>query len=412
MTETPHILLVDDDSALLQALPQTLHLRIAGINIDTCNEAKCALEQISHNDYDAIISDIKMPGMDGLELLRQIKKVRSATPTILITGHGEHDLAIQALRGGAYDYIQKPIDRDTFVASLQRAIQTYQLHRQVVTQQIALAQHANMLEYQVQKRTSELSEANQTKEKLFSIVAHEIKQPLSNLKGMAQLLQQQVDRQVPAESLVQGLQEIEHALERTELLVQDLLDTSLIETNLFVLHCQRQDLVALCQRILQEYTAGTAGPRLMSEVKGRPLMAEVDESRLCQVLLNLLGNARKYSPQGSTIIVRVQQLGYQAIISIQDEGPGIVVEEQEKIFEQFYRVPGIEPQAGIKPGVGLGLYISRKIIERHGGHIAVESRPGAGSTFAIYLPIAIDETTTDIIPGAEPHTAAVWTLIH
>ena len=157
---TPYILLVDDDAALLQALPQALHLRIDDIKIDTSDSAWAAVKLIEENDYDAIVSDIKMPGMDGLALLAKIQELRPNTPTLLITGHGEHDLAVQALRGGAYDFIQKPIDRDYLVAALQRAVQTRQLRRKVYEQQLALELHAKSLERMVQKRTSELVEAN------------------------------------------------------------------------------------------------------------------------------------------------------------------------------------------------------------------------------------------------------------
>src|SRR6266478_1169392 len=131
MSNAPQILIVDDDTALLQALPRMISLRIVGVGVDTSESAQAALEQIQEHDYDVIVSDIKMPGMDGLELLAKIQELRPDTPTLLITGHGEHNLAIRALRGGAYDYIQKPIDRDDFVASLHRAIQTRQLRRQV-----------------------------------------------------------------------------------------------------------------------------------------------------------------------------------------------------------------------------------------------------------------------------------------
>ena len=117
------ILLVDDDAALLDALPEALRLRMDGIRIDVSDSAVGALERIRETDYDAIVSDIKMPGMDGLALLHEIRDLRPATPTLMITGHGERDLAVQALRGGAYDFVQKPIDRDYFVASLERAIQ-------------------------------------------------------------------------------------------------------------------------------------------------------------------------------------------------------------------------------------------------------------------------------------------------
>jgi DNA-binding NtrC family response regulator len=142
MHNTPQILLVDDDAALLQALPQALSLRVNTIHVDTCDSAFEALEQIQNHDYDAIVSDIKMPGMDGLALLEKIQELRPETPTLLITGHGEHNLAIQALRGGAYDFIQKPIDREYVVVALERAIQTHQLRRQVKEHQRALELHA------------------------------------------------------------------------------------------------------------------------------------------------------------------------------------------------------------------------------------------------------------------------------
>ncbi len=155
---TARVLVVDDDLALLEALPETLRLRMPDVAVETCDSAAAALERIVATDYDAIVTDIKMPGMDGLALLAQIRVLRPDTPTLFITGHGEHDLAVQSLRGGAYDYVQKPVDRDYFVATLGRAIQVRQLHRQVTTQQQALERHAQELETVVAVRTRELRE--------------------------------------------------------------------------------------------------------------------------------------------------------------------------------------------------------------------------------------------------------------
>src|SRR6266700_3911766 len=183
MNNMPQILLVDDDVALLQALPQALSLKMDNVQVDTCDSAFEALEQIQEHEYDAIVSDIKMPGMDGLALLEKIQELQPETPTLLITGHGDHDLAIQALRGGAYDFIQKPIDRDYLVAALQRAIQTHQLRCQVLEQQLALELHARSLERMVQKRTSELVEANAMKDTFLSMVSHELRTPLTSLKA-------------------------------------------------------------------------------------------------------------------------------------------------------------------------------------------------------------------------------------
>ena len=141
------VLIVDDDPALLEALPQTLRLRMDGVVIDTSSSAADALERLEATEYDAIVTDIKMPGMDGLALLSEIKSRSPKTPTLLITGHGEHDLAVQALRGGAYDFVAKPIDRDYFVASLERAIDMRRLDRQVEEQKLALERHARVLEH-------------------------------------------------------------------------------------------------------------------------------------------------------------------------------------------------------------------------------------------------------------------------
>src|SRR5260370_15110121 len=157
MVDKSHILIVDDDPALLQALPHTLALRISGVQADTSASAQGALELIQAHDYDAIVTDIKMPGMDGLALLTQIQALRPETPTPLITGHGEHQLAIQALRGGAYDYLQKPLDRDDVVAAVQRALQTHQLRCQVKALLLSLELHAASLQRLVHKRTLHLA---------------------------------------------------------------------------------------------------------------------------------------------------------------------------------------------------------------------------------------------------------------
>ncbi|GCE47179.1 signal transduction histidine kinase [Thermosporothrix hazakensis] len=410
---TPHILIVDDDVALLQALPQTLQLRLKDVQVETSDTADKALELIQKYDYDAIISDIKMPGMDGLELLSKIQELRPDTPTLLITGHGEYDLAIRALRGGAYDYILKPIDRDAFVAALQRAIQAHQLRRQVKEQHLALAQHAKTLEWQVQKRTSELIAANEMKEKLMRIVAHELKIPLSGVLGLVQLLQRQVESGEDREVLLQGLKDIEQSVSRTDILIQDLLDTSLMESNMFVLRRQPFDLVAFCKQMLSTYTGGS-GPLLTTEiVGGEPVLIDADRDRICQVLLNLLSNARKYSPKGSAITITIMQHGYNALISVQDEGIGIMPEEQGKIFDQFYRVPDVHVLNGERPGLGLGLFIARKVVERHGGKIEVESTEGKGSTFTVALPVFVDpDATTADASLLEVKTHATWTLVH
>ena len=393
MTNVPQscILVVDDDTALLQALSQALSLRLPEIQVKTTDSAVEALELVQHYDYDAIVSDIKMPGMDGLVLLTRIKELHPETPALLITGHGERDLAIQALRVGAYDFIQKPIDRDYIVATLQRAIQTYRLRRQVGEQELALERYAQSLEVLVQERTRELVEANAAKDIFLGMASHELKTPLTSLKGMIQLLKRKHER---AEAPLQvQLATMERSVKRMEILVNDLLSTSLLETGMFALHPRRCNLTALCQYILNEYIAGT-NLIVTLNAPPEPLEVEVDLERIGQVLLNLLSNASKYSPPGAPITITLESAGDKCIVAVQDQGLGIPAEQLPHIFERFYRAPGIERQKGSSDGLGLGLYITRKIVERHGGHIEVQSKPGSGSTFSVILPLPVNAGTS------------------
>ena len=247
------ILIVDDDPALLQALPQAITLRMKGIHVhvDTSDSAHGALKLVQKTEYDAIVSDIKMPGMDGLALIEQLRRLCPDVPTLLITGHGERDLAIQALRMGAYDFIQKPIDRDYFVSALERAIQTRQMRRQIASQQQELEEYTRSLEQIIAERTSELVKANSAKDIFLSMVSHELRTPLTTLKGITQMLHRNIERGKMIDP--KNLDLLENSVYRMELLINDLLDTSQIETGKFSLHRQRYDLVSICRELLEEH---------------------------------------------------------------------------------------------------------------------------------------------------------------
>jgi PAS domain S-box-containing protein len=148
------LLIVDDDVPMLTALSGVVETRLPGAVIDTAASGHAALDRIAQIDYDAIVSDIKMPGMDGLELMNRVLTMRPSTPTLLVTGHGDHDLGVKALNAGAYAFIQKPIDRDFFIAWLKRAIQLRQLSRTV-------EEHSQQLERMVQARTEQLEQRNE-----------------------------------------------------------------------------------------------------------------------------------------------------------------------------------------------------------------------------------------------------------
>src|SRR2546421_7195164 len=384
----PHILIVDDDPVLLRALPQTISLRMPEAKIDTTDSAQGAIEQIRLYQYDTIVSDIKMPGMDGLELLTRIRELRPGTPTLLITGHGEHDVAIRALRGGAYDYILKPIDRDYFVAALRRAIQTQFLQRQVGEQQLALELHARLLEGLVQQQTRELFDAHATKEKTIRIISHALKTPLTHLKEMTQLLRLKLGLKLEGTNMLemvsQGLADIEHSLEQVEKLVQELLHTSRVETPAFILHRQDCDLVELCCHVLEGYAASTCYA-LSCESLREPIEVEVDEDRISQLIISLLSTAQMSSTPGSPVTVKLQQTERRAMITVS--------------------------YSGSPPRLGMEFYISRKIVEQHGGRLEVQSVPENRSTYFIMLPYRIGpvEEQTDKVKQIQS-TQALWTV--
>jgi two-component system sensor histidine kinase/response regulator len=153
---TLSVLIVDDDVALLEALPEALRLRMGGVTVETADSAAAALDRIADRDYDAIVTDIRMPGMDGLKLLDEIRTRKPDTPTLIITGHGENELVVHALRGGARDFIQKPIDRDYFVAALYRAIREHVAARRSKERQVAMESWADELERVVERLEREL----------------------------------------------------------------------------------------------------------------------------------------------------------------------------------------------------------------------------------------------------------------
>ena len=192
------VLIIDHDLALLEGLPGTLGLRMSDVTVDTADSATAALDRIAAYDYDAIVTDIKMPGMDGLALLAEIRERRPDTPTLMITGHGEQELVLQALRGGAYDFIQNPIDREYFVASLRQAIDKRALSRKVREQRRGLEWRVNELEAIVEERTRKLRETQSVSENAFKWLIN----PSGQMQKILEQIKQVAD--TPLTVLVEG----------------------------------------------------------------------------------------------------------------------------------------------------------------------------------------------------------------
>jgi len=297
------VLIVDDDLALLEALPEALRLRMGGVTVETADSAAVALERIAARDYDAIVADIKMPGMDGLELLTEIRTRWPDTPTLMITGHGENELVVGALRGGACDFIHKPIDRDYLVTALQRAMATREASRRVKEQQLALEHHLDTLEVVVQERAPGLRGRKEVSES-----------PLSWLMGSSGQMEQVVQqiKQVadsPLTVLVEGetgtgkelvARAIHHLSARRDkpFVAVDCgaIPDTLIESELF--GYEKGAFTGAHQRKEGQFQLAGGGTLFLDEVVNLPLPTQAKLLRALQV--------RQVQPLGGTQPVAVQ----------------------------------------------------------------------------------------------------------
>ncbi len=250
------------------------------------------------------------------------------------------------------------------------------------------------------EREAGLREAKAQMETFLGVAGHELKNPLASLKLSLQVtvgrIQRQARRQadtVPeAERLLDPLSEAEHQEERLERLVNDLLDVTRVQAGKLELDLAPTDLAAIVREVVEELRQVYPEHQVLLVFPADlrvPVLA--DATRLGQVVTNYLTNALKYSAADRPVTVDLAVEGHEARVAVRDEGPGIPAKEQERIWERYHRVQGIEVQSGTGVGLGLGLPISRSIIEQQQGQVGVQSTPGQGSTFWFSLPLAPEE---------------------
>ncbi len=240
---------------------------------------------------------------------------------------------------------------------------------------VLLAVAANHTAVMVQRQRLE-----QRQRDFVAMVAHDLKNPLTTIKGYAQLLSRRgvYDARAVGTIVLQA--------DRLERLIDDLRDVARIEAGGIILRRAEVDVAALVRTCVEEARSLTGAHTIRLEAPPEPIVGRWDAGRLTQVLGNLLDNAMKYSPDGGTISVVVARSAGAVRIAIADEGIGMASEVAARVFERFYRAP--DGVATDRKGLGLGLYISKALVEAHGGRIAVESILDHGSTFRVTLPEA------------------------
>ncbi|MDR5695169.1 MAG: response regulator [Armatimonadota bacterium] len=363
MERTARILIIDDEEIVLDSCSQIL--RDAGYIVATATDGMQGLQLVEEFRPDLVYVDLKMPGMSGMEVLERIHAADPTIVLIVITGYATLASAVEAMQRGAYDFVPKPFTPEEFRLITRRGLEK----RRLVLEAAALRREQEML-----------------RENFAAIIAHEVKSPLAAVQQSLLLLAAEL-----ADKLTEPQRE---RLARLQARLADLLkmvDTWLraISTDLSRIRerfgpIAVTSLVAKAVEAVQQY-AQRKGIEITSALPGSLPPVNGDEVTLVEALTNLLHNAVKYSYPGGKVIVAAREEGGQVVITVTDFGVGIPPDELPHIFGDFYR--GRAGMTG-EVGAGLGLAVTRRIVEAHGGMITAESTPGKGSTFTVVLPPA------------------------
>jgi signal transduction histidine kinase len=370
------ILLVDDEEGIRKVL--SIALSDMGYHVRSAENGVEALRIFKKERPPIVLTDIKMPEMDGIELLRRLKQVSADTEVIMITGHGDLDLAIKSVKYEATDFVTKPINDEVLEIALNRAQERIAMRRK-------LTQYTENLEQLVRDKSQKLVEA----ERLAAVgqtvagLSHAIKNITGGLKGGAFVLEKGIELN-DQKYLLQGWEMIKGNVDKITNLSLDLLNYAKA-TDLNVETC---DPTQPAQEVidLMRPRAQALGIDLVSDFSQNLNLCHFDPDLICRCLLNLVTNAidacRNDDPGTSDKMVTVRAMkrrGWGVEYQVLDNGCGMSSQTKKKIFKQFFSTKGSE-------GTGIGLMITKKIVDEHKGVIKVESQEGAGSKIIIKLP--------------------------
>ena len=373
-----NILVVDDDKQIRILLSNALR-QLGGFAVEVATTAEEAIRKIEGSKVDLALVDLQLPGMDGLELITEIMRYRSEILTVLMTGRGSIDSAVEAMKRGASDYLTKPIDLDELMARLRRVLL---LQERFVS--------IKMLADQLQRANQELTRLDEMKTSFLLHASHELRTPLTALRSMIQLI-----RDGKAGTITDQQEEF-LSIARTNIdhlanIVNDLLDLSRIESGRMELNLAPLDLEGLVGYIhtLLLPQAEEKSIRLTCDVPDDLPMVWGDREKVERIMMNLVGNAFKFTPEGGIVCISAGTFGEDgknAVVSVRDSGIGIPKDQLANVFERFYQVKGADNGKG--NGIGIGLAITKGLVEAHQGTIWVESEVGKGSQFVFTLPIS------------------------
>jgi two-component system sensor histidine kinase/response regulator len=358
------ILVIDDEESMRDSCSQIITRE--GLLSDTAENGEKGLEKIKEFHPDMVLIDLKMPGKSGMEVLEEIQTIDSTVIPVVITGYGTVESAVEAVKKGAFDFIQKPFTPEELRMIIRRGLERR-----------SLIQETEML-----RREKKIMEEN-----FITMVSHQMRSPVVAVLQYFEVILAGMVGEVE-EKQAQMIQRASERLNGLLNLINDWLDLAQMNKGIIANKLCPLAIENLLENLIVFFgqTALNEKIDLRLESNSENLFIQGDEETLKEVFSNIISNAIKYNRPSGSVTVRIEEEGESVIVKVQDTGIGIAEEHLPFIFNQFYRVNRKEGQK--TKGTGLGLSIAAKIVEAHGGSIQVKSEQGKGSTFSVILPKA------------------------
>jgi len=377
MTEAK-ILVIDDEPGIRLGCKRAL--APYGYVVDLAENGEQGLERIQSENYDLALIDVMMPGISGIDLISHIHEQDAETVCIIITGYATVELAVTAIKRGAYDFLTKPFTTDDLLLVVNQGLERRQLSLE--------AKRLQQIEEEAKKLAAEkarLEELDRAKVAFIRLVTHELKAPISAISTYLDML---LTDYVPQDKQHEVLERCQERAQEQIALISDLLEFGRLKELKSAGKASPIQVDLVLRSVLEQLEPQAAEKGLTISVDIDPGLPPVsivaDQAK--SIWTNLISNAIKYTPAGGKITVWVKKQNSQIEAVVEDTGIGIPAEAMECLFSEFYRAPNAK-ELNI-PGTGLGLAIVKQIVETAGGKIWAESEPGKGSRFAIVLPVS------------------------
>jgi signal transduction histidine kinase len=411
----PTVLLVDDDPRNLFALESLLQSE--NYSTATAQNGNEALLTLMTREIAAIVLDVEMPEVNGIELARLIKQRRRTQhiPIIFLTAHYLEDQhAVLAYDVGAVDYLTKPINPAVLRSKVNVFVDLFQKTRALATMNASLEAQNSALQREAEERMrrikaeaerAEAEAANAAKDRFLAMLSHELRTPLTPIIYAVALLEK--DQDCPPH-LQEALATIRRNVAVEARLIDDLLDLARIRSGKLTLEKEAADAHTVLREAMAICFAdcGQRLPRLIEQLVAKNTQLEADPARLRQVFCNLLSNAVKFTPSDGTILVRTANSRNWLKVEVNDTGAGIESHKLSRIFDPFEQAT-----PGSSAGLGLGLAISKALVELHGGIIEANSAgPNTGASFIVKLPCSASPQT-EMDASATPRSHPISVLL-